>query len=601
MKKNKKRLLISILVLFVVWCGVLAYIIISDNNNQEDKGALGIENITTLDNINVKIGNDFYVRDEGEKLVVYDFNNNFISEYTDEYTSYEIFDKRLIIVTNKNNKKIINKNSHEMVAGSHVKYSQDNKYILVDNAVYDYNLRKVYVLDFTGDFEYSAEFANDLLIINSYQKNSKSVIIDLSEKKELWSNFSNSASYRDGEKTTYLRFMKNKKGYLLNTKTKQIEYEDITYKEESYMDYNIFTYKDNIIYIDNGVSYVQSANNTYTFTGLDKGTYNIKAYVQDSNGKNSEIISKTIEITSITLADYVKSLYTGTQGNNGIYYHDANLTNGANDNSYRYAGANPNNYVCFGSTETSCPTDNLYRIIGVFGDKVKLIKYDYANSNLLRENGEYSRDTYSKSKFSTYKGELTTINRYYWNLSTQTNTWSESSLNKVNLNKNFINNIRSEWASKIDTTTWKVGGNTWANIGTSVPATAYQNEIVNPVTTNTTDSKTEYKAKVGLMYVSDYGFAAAPSAWTLVGWDSDSTKDYRTATSINWMYMGLDEWLISRNADGSGSAFLVDNYGRVGYGSVSGDNYGVRPSFNLSSSITYVSGSGTSSDPIRIN
>ena len=352
---------------------------------------------------------------------------------------------------------------------------------------------------------------------------------------------------------------------------------------------------------DNGVSYVQSANNTYTFTGLDKGTYNIKAYVQDSNGKNSEIISKTIEITSITLADYVKSLYTGTQGNNGIYYHDANLTNGANDNSYRYAGANPNNYVCFGSTETSCPTDNLYRIIGVFGDQVKLIKYDYANSNLLRENGEYSRDTYSKSKFSTYKGELTTINRYYWNLSTQTNTWSESSLNKVNLNTNFINNIRSEWASKIDTTTWKVGGNTWANIGTSVPATAYQNEIVNPVTTNTTDSKTEYKAKVGLMYVSDYGFAAAPSAWTLVGWDSDSTKDYRTATSINWMYMGLDEWLISRNADGSGSAFLVDNYGRVSYGSVSGDNYGVRPSFILLPSITYKSGSGTQSDPIRIN
>ena len=352
---------------------------------------------------------------------------------------------------------------------------------------------------------------------------------------------------------------------------------------------------------DNGVSYVQSANNTYTFTGLDKGTYNIKAYVQDSNGKNSEIIYKTIEITSITLADYVKSLYTGTQGNNGIYYHDANLTNGANDNSYRYAGANPNNYVCFGSTETSCPTDNLYRIIGVFGDKVKLIKYDYANSNLLGENGEYSRDTYSKSKFSTYKGELTTINRYYWNLSTQTNTWSESSLNKVNLNKNFINNIRSEWASKIETTTWKVGGNTWANIGTSVPATAYQNEIVNPVTTNTTDSKTEYKAKVGLMYVSDYGFAAAPSAWTLVGWDSDSTKDYRTATSINWMYMGLDEWLISRNADGSGSAFLVDNYGRVSYGSVSGDNYGVRPSFSLLPSITYKSGSGTQSDPIRIN
>ena len=42
----------------------------------------------------------------------------------------------------------------------------------------------------------------------------------------------------------------------------------------------------------------------------------------------------------------------------------------AEDNSYRYAGANPNNYVCFGSDEETCPADNLYRIIGVFGDHI---------------------------------------------------------------------------------------------------------------------------------------------------------------------------------------------------------------------------------------
>ena len=42
-------------------------------------------------------------------------------------------------------------------------------------------------------------------------------------------------------------------------------------------------------------------------------------------------------------------------GENGLYYHDADLANGAEDNSYRYAGANPNNYVCFGSTTTPCP------------------------------------------------------------------------------------------------------------------------------------------------------------------------------------------------------------------------------------------------------
>mgnify|MGYP004542350831 FL=1 len=75
-----------------------------------------------------------------------------------------------------------------------------------------------------------------------------------------------------------------------------------------------------------------------------------------------------------TLAEYVISQYTGTQGENSLYYHNSTLTNGAGDNSYRYAGANPNNYVCFGSDASSCPEDNLYRIIGVFGDKTKVIK-----------------------------------------------------------------------------------------------------------------------------------------------------------------------------------------------------------------------------------
>ena len=77
-----------------------------------------------------------------------------------------------------------------------------------------------------------------------------------------------------------------------------------------------------------------------------------------------------------------------------------------------------------------------------------------------------------------------------------------------------MNNIKTTWSDKIATTVWKVGGNTWANIGTQPAKTAYQNEIVSPVSTNTTDNATTYSAKVGLMYASDYGFAAAPSAWT---------------------------------------------------------------------------------------
>ena len=310
------------------------------------------------------------------------------------------------------------------------------------------------------------------------------------------------------------------------------------------------------------------------------------------------------EADPTSLADYVKSLYTGTQGENGIYYHDASLTNGAGDNSYRYAGASDqvNNYVCFGSTITPCPTDNLYRIIGVFGDKVKLIKSDYATSALLGADGDYSK-MYTANNWdnSNYKGNnLANIAAYNWNKSNQ-NTWSLSNLNKTNLNTNFIANIGDDWANKIDMTTWKVGGNTWANIAYQPAKTAYQNEIVNPVTTNSQDNKTEYSAKIGLMYVSDYMYAAPQDKWTLVGYNSDASKDYRAAISVNWMYMGLVEWTISRRADNSDRAFYVISTGHVNYYIVGSNACGVRPVFNLTSSVNYVSGSGTAADPIVVN
>ena len=304
------------------------------------------------------------------------------------------------------------------------------------------------------------------------------------------------------------------------------------------------------------------------------------------------------------LSEYIISQYNGVQGTNNIYHHDGTLENGINDGSYRYAGASDavKNFVCFGINEVPCPADNLYRIIGVFEDKVKLIKYDYANSNLLGTNGDYSTGTYSKSDYSTYKGELTTINKYYWNYKNNTsinneqgsNTWSTSLLNQTNLNQNFITNIGAEWANKIDMTTWKVGG--YTNNYYNQPAkTAYQDEIVSPAPGGDS-SETEYPAKIGLMYVSDYGFAAAPSAWT-----SDmSFYGGSKITSVNWMYMGLREWTISRFA---GTAFYV-NFVRNGgnpeyeYANV---NYAVRPVFYLSSSVNYASGSGSATDPITIN
>ena len=274
-----------------------------------------------------------------------------------------------------------------------------------------------------------------------------------------------------------------------------------------------------------------------------------------------------------------------------------NLTARVANLNMEYAGVGKwnrvNNFVCFGSTTNPCPTDNLYRIIGVIDGKVKLIKYDYATSALLGTDGDYTSSSTPNSTY--YKGSLTSIDTYYWNNVTKENTWSESNLNKINLNTNFINSIGNTWANKIATTTWKVGGNTFDNIVKSVPSVAYQNEIVAPA------ENTTYDAKIGLMYASDYGFAASPSAWTttLYNYDGNDAKGTSIKT-INWMYMGYYDWTISRDSDDSNHAFIVNNGGYVNNYNVS-DGYGVRPSFNLSSSITYVSGSGSAVDPILIN
>ncbi len=342
---------------------------------------------------------------------------------------------------------------------------------------------------------------------------------------------------------------------------------------------------------NNGSTWVNSTSSSYTFNNLSPGTtYNFKVYVVDTAGHSSSQKSTSATTDNpITLADYIKDLYT-SQGANGLYYHNSSLANGAGDNSYRYAGANPNNYVCFGSDVATCPEDNLYRIIGVFGDQVKLIKHEYANSDLLGTNGDYSSNTYTDSSSRYYKGTKTTINRYYWNSNNGSNTWSQATLNTINLNQNYLNNIGSMWSSKIATTSWKVGGASFSNVYSSPVKTAYTYEVGN----NSTN--TPYNAKIGLMYVSDYGYAASPDNWTT----NLGSYNNNTNRNNNWMFMGLTEWTISRRSDNSTIAFYVDNTGIVYNYGVDDTTYAVRPSFYLESSVTYVSGSGSKAEPLRI-
>ena len=297
-------------------------------------------------------------------------------------------------------------------------------------------------------------------------------------------------------------------------------------------------------------------------------SYDLYLYV-DSDVTDASTMGKTFnagiavksydrEADPTTLADYIINEVYTTDGDNGLYYHDADLANGAQDNSYRYSGANPNNYVCFGATGADCQNEeNQYRIIGVFNNQVKLIK---------------------STSYGSYAWEQ--------DYSTQGNTWNESTKPDIytTLNTTYYNTLGSEWQSKIATHSWKVGG-----MARDTSATAkdyYDTEV------GTGQSGYEETMKIGLMYVSDYGYGASEEYWTT------ELNNYEPTVDSNWMYLGAYEWLISRT---SGiNTFYVYSSGYVGDGRVDLTN-AVRPSFYLESDVTYASGSGSMTDPLKIN
>ena len=368
---------------------------------------------------------------------------------------------------------------------------------------------------------------------------------------------SNTFTYSDGSTPEIILTVTNPNGEEVTS------IEGLTYGTFNGVSGFDITTKKGLFNIANNHEITSNSSTSYTTQSWTiKITYLNLSIDQSTNFGNSMGVNILIK-SKFTLADYVISQYTGTQGENSLYYHNSTLTNGAGDNSYRYAGASDsvNNYICLGSDEATCPEANLFRIIGVFGDQTKVIR--------------------AKS-----------VGNKQWHTSND-NTWSSSSLNTY-LNGEYLTSLGT-LADKIATTTWKAGGGAYANISQSVPKTAYQYEVGSSASSTTVDKK------IGLMYVSDYYYSASPSAWTLVGYnESDATKDYRAAKTINWLYLGSNEWTISRTSDITPYAFgmfstgLVSNYGVT-------LSFGVRPSFNLLSSVTYASGSGTSSDPIRIN
>ena len=306
-------------------------------------------------------------------------------------------------------------------------------------------------------------------------------------------------------------------------------------------------------------------------------SYDLYLYV-DSEVTDASTMGKTFnagiavksydrEADPATFADYIiNEVYTGTDGENDLYFHDGigtytNADQEAGDNSYRYSGVNPNNYVCFGATGADCQNaENQYRIIGVFNNQVKLIK-------------------------STSYGE------YAWeqDWDTQGNTWDASTKPDIytTLNTTYYNTIPAEWQNLIAETTWQVGGMAWSETNTAKQY--YDVEV------GTGQSGYEETMKIGLMYVSDYGYGASPEKWTTALYEENYGTD-------NWLYLGANEWLVSRTTNYTDTAFSVNSSigGLLNFDIVY-DALAFRPSFSLTSTATISSGTGTSTDPFVLN
>ena len=196
----------------------------------------------------------------------------------------------------------------------------------------------------------------------------------------------------------------------------------------------------------------------------------------------------TVEFKKLTAADTIISKYTenNTEGLIKLDQPETEQTPALTE--YRYSGKDDvvKNYVEF-NNET-------WRIIGVFNNKLKLIKNEHIPV-VLEDNG------LTLGGYATYM--TTTEEFFYWNYG-GTNNWEEANLKKY-LNGTFYENIRDDSKKLIDEEKWFLGG-----IGITSPQTAreyYEVERSNNV--YSTNPKNTV-AHIGLIYPSDIYYACNP-------------------------------------------------------------------------------------------
>ena len=352
-------------------------------------------------------------------------------------------------------------------------------------------------------------------------------------------------------------------------------------------------------------------NGGWKFIG-DYSGYNAIDYTRT----RCNLYFKKIDITAV---EYIKDL---------AKYDIETIATDESGGNIRYIGSNPNNYVSVDG--------ELWRIIGVMKDiddgtglkedRIKLLransigKYSWDTSDSLVNSGygvnEWSGADLMKLLNPGYESE-SVGGSLYWSSGAGT---CYNNLNNGTTSCNFTSiGMKNKLKALISDAVWNTGTNdakTYTNKNISTPK-FYEFErskntgkicSSSSLCNDTVERTTTWKGKVGLMYVSDYGYATSGGSTTARGTclnkELYNWADYPDCYLNNWLYNSVNwQWTLSI-LEFFSDAFREFIISPDGYVNASSDGFfsnDVNPSVYLLSSVKIVSGDGSKSNPYTLS
>ena len=324
--------------------------------------------------------------------------------------------------------------------------------------------------------------------------------------------------------------------------------------------------------------------------GKFKGLYicGLTSSIKENNVVETECSEDSFKVN---LADYITRLYNNeeTRTSNGL------KKDNTEDENIRYYGSNPNNYVSF--------NNELWRIIGVFGNNVKLIRSEKIgnlswDSSASSVNNGWGVNEWSQSALKNY------LNTMYYD-GTSVTCYNGQNKKEVTCPANKLDNTSK---SLIDNHTWNTGAPNNNELYNSTTNTLDTVEFYKAErgTTNgkicssgnncndTVTRTTEWEGYIALPYVTDWAYASSEDDCNT---KIDRSSPYKCKNN-NWMQRSTGAWYLSPFA---GPVYAFNVWYVFGDGFTGGRSaanpLSAFPTIYLKSNILIESGKGTSSNP----